>query len=230
MKKTFLLLFCFITIFSYVSCTQTSVNPQITTPQSSVPTEPNSVEPPVEMNFPDWETAYIAQIEHGKDYRHGAAYALIYVDDNDIPELYVRGCDEADGDRIYTFQDGYVIEQSMYRIGGGRYIERSGRIVNHNGHMGYSYTAVYNLDEKGFAKAFEASSQEHVTFLENGEYYFTYEYSVEGKSASEDAYYAAIDAAFDFVNSIEIYPMAVPYYKIMQQITGDMERYPDGKG
>ena len=165
----------------------------------------------------EWKTAYLEFIESN----NGAytSFGLVFVDDDDIPELYMSGVCEADGDRICSYKNGTVVDAYMNRKGGGKYVERGGTVINQNGHMGRCYTTVYKLDENGFTKTFSALSVEHYEHLGNEEYEITYEYSIEGQTVSEEEYNAAINASFDFANASEFYEIAVSYDAIKQQIT-----------
>ncbi len=165
---------------------------------------------------PEWKTAYLNFLEQEKDSHR--SYALVYVDGDDIPELYLRGRSEATGDSICTYKNGEVVEQHLNRTGGGWYIEKSGNIINKNGTNGQLYTHVYKLNEKGFALTFEALSAERVEVLENDEYRPYYEYSIGDKSANESEYNSAVEAAFDFENAVRLNEKAVNYEAIRQQI------------
>lgn len=164
----------------------------------------------------EWKTAYLEFIESN----NGAytSFGLVFVDDDDIPELYMSGVCEADGDRICSYKNGTVVDAYMNRKGGGKYVERGGTVINQNGHMGRCYTTVYKLDENGFTKTFSALSVEHYEHLGNEEYEITYEYSIEGQPVTEEAYNAAVSAAFDFAQGVQVYDNAVSYDEIKQQI------------
>ena len=163
-----------------------------------------------------WKTAYLEYLEAQKD--DHLSYALIYIDDDDIPELYLSGNCEATGDSVCSYKNGTVIEQLLNRIGGGKYIEKSGEIINQNGNMGQIYTHVYKLTEHGFVLTFHALSSEHAEYLGHDEYSISYEYSVENKPVNESDYTAAVDAAFNFAQSVPLNENAVEYDAITQQI------------
>ncbi len=165
---------------------------------------------------PEWKTAYLNFLEQEKDSHE--SYALVYIDGDSIPELYLSGDYEATGDSICTYKNGAVVEQHLNRIGGGLYIEKSGNVVNQNGNMGHIYTHVYKLNESGFTLTFEALSAERVEVLENDEYKLHYEYSIGDKSVNESEYTSAIKAAFDFENAVRLNENEVNYDTIQQQI------------
>lgn len=165
---------------------------------------------------PEWKTAYLSFLEQEKDSHN--SYALVYIDGDDIPELYLSGIDEAIGDSICSYKNGAIVEQQLNRRGGGWYIEKSGNVINQNGKMGCIYTHVYKLNEDGFILTFEALSAERVEILENDEYKLHYEYSIGDKTVNESEYKSAVNAAFNFENAIRLNENEVNYDAIRQQI------------
>ena len=164
----------------------------------------------------EWKAAYLDFLTAQKDAY--LSYALVFVDDDTIPELYLSGTSEAIGDSICTYKDGAVVRQSLNRIGGGWYIERGGQIINQNGNMGHIYTHVYRLADGAFTQTFQAFKAERIEFLDNDEYNLYYEYSVGDEPVSEAAYNAAVETAFDFEYAVRLDKNAVDYNAILQQI------------
>ena len=190
-----------------------------TTPNTSNPQNNDNV------TFLDWKTAYLDFIErreseYGKESAYGFdfSYALVYVDDDNIPELYARGVCEADGDLICSYKNGRIIEQRLARMCGGKYVERSGIIINQNGHMGQYYDNVYKLDENGFSYILNASWTERCVFLETDEPEIIHEYFLDGKNVSKDEYNSAVNSAIDFSQTMNFYENSVSYDVIKQQI------------
>lgn len=122
----------------------------------------------------DWKQAYIPivkqwDVEHSNDYSYG--YELIYLDDNDVPELVLACDDQAwTGYDVYTCIDGEAVkfkyeegdlEQSESELvspgwqgKGDSYIEKSGVYMQGSGMMG-SYNLVgYALEGNILKKAF----------------------------------------------------------------------------
>ena len=159
-----------------------------------------------------WQTAYLNFLEQKKD--SYLSYALVYIDSDDIPELYLSGNGEATGDSVCAYKNGAVVEQQLNRIGGGWYIEKSGTVFNRNGHMGQQHTHVFKLVKEGFVLTFEALSSERI----NDEYELHYEYSIGGKSVNESEYNSAVETAADFKNAVRLNENEVNYDTIRQQI------------
>ena len=154
-----------------------------------------------------WKTAYSDYLEAKKEAY--LSYALVYVDNDDVPELYLSGNCEAVGDSICAFRNGTVVEQPLNRIGGGWYIKKSGEIFNRNGHMGHISIHVYELTDKGFTLTFNAGS------IEND---LTCAYFIGEEAVGKSAFDAAVEAAFDSEQAKPLHEGAVDYDEIQTQI------------
>ncbi len=202
-------------------------NSQTENTQDSLEKKSNPTQPPNTSNtknddkvtFLDWKTAYLDFIESREsEYDFDYRYALVYVDNDDIPELYAMGVCEADGDLICSYKNGRVIEQHLGRMLGGKYVERCGIIINQNGHMGQYYDNVYKLDQNGFSQILNASYTERYVTLENDDLEIINEYFIDGKAVSKDEYNAAVNSAVDLSQTREFYENSVSYDIIKQQI------------
>lgn len=97
----------------------------------------------------DWQTIYLDYCDHLKKVGRINNYlsaGLIYVDDDDIPELYLEGDCEATGCLILTCGNGVVDELQTSRLY-FNYIERQNLLDNAEGHMGYYYDYVYTIED-----------------------------------------------------------------------------------
>ena len=175
------------------------------------------VEPTDDFTGPVWRDAYLEILEARKDISP-SSYALVYVDADEIPELYVSGCCEAEGDIIYSFKNGNLFMQYLNRRFAGRYIEKGGLIINQNGHMGRYYTTIYTLCEDGFVLNFSGVRTESYEHIGNDNYITHTQYSIGEEVVSEDEFNSAVNSLFDFSRSIEFYDQAVSYNEIMQQL------------
>ena len=153
-------------------------------------------------------------------------FSLVFIDGDDIPELYLMGSSEAQGDMVCSFKNGSLTKLQLSRTGGGRYIERSGDIINQNGHMGLYYDNVYKLDENGFSQILSAKYTERYEDIGNGEYNTYREYFIDNVSVSETNYNTAVSSAFDLSQSVRLDANAVSYDAILWQFCGG---YPNGK-
>ena len=167
----------------------------------------------------DCEKAYLEFLKDKKEsYR---LFSLVFIDDDDIPELYLSGVSEAEGDMICSYKNGVVVYQLLSRIGGGKYVERSGNIINQNGHMGLYYDNVYKLSENGFSQILNARYTERYEHIGNEEYNTYREYFIDNTTVSENDYNNAVRSAFDLSKAISLYENAVSYNTIIGQLHGD---------
>lgn len=145
-------------------------------------------------------------------------FALVFIDNDNIPELYLCGASEAEGDMICSYKNGVVVYQYLGRVGGGKYIERSGDIINQNGHMGRYYDTVYKLSENGFSTILNANYTERYEHIGNEEYNIYREYFIDDTPVSEAEYNNAVNSAFDVSKAVRLDENAVSYDEIMQQL------------
>lgn len=197
--------------------TPTEPVPDPTTPPTEpVPTQPKLTEPQLE----DWRTAYLGFLEIAKD--DHTTFALVYIDGDNIPELYLNGNCEATGDAVCTYKNSQVIEQRIRRTWGGSYIPGAGLIKNTNGNMGYYTTDIYRLTDSGFTNIWSGLETQEIIPSENGneEPEWDIFFSVGDQAVSEEAYYAAIENVFNTSRAVQLHENAVSYDAIRQLILG----------
>ncbi len=71
-------------------------------------------------------------------------YALIYVNQDDVPELLLQGEDEATGNLVLTFDGNKIDELQTSRLY-FTYLEKGNKLCNSDGHMGGYYDYVYSI-------------------------------------------------------------------------------------
>ena len=157
-----------------------------------------------------WRSAYLEYLskddyiaEYGTgDY--GFTFTLIYLDNDDIPELFVDTGIEAGGQIIATYYDGKVIEQHFPRLG-SQYIEKSGLIYTNTGHMDYYPLTITKLENGTFTEIGSGLSyvteedRDKMINDENHPYILTYEW--EGEKVSEDQFNAYVAELYDLEQS-----------------------------
>ncbi len=101
----------------------------------------------------EWKRAYVADIKRNKQADPAGSeffnYALIYLDDDDIPELFISGDSTMLGEFVLTFHEGQIMEQHLNDMG-STYIPRTGLIENLYGRMGYYGDTVFKLQNHKF--------------------------------------------------------------------------------
>lgn len=102
--------------------------------------------------FATWQEAYTAYIERRdsmvSEYVH---YSLIYVDDDEIPELYIDSGGMATGEFVVSFYDGKVGVMNRGRVG-LRYMEYGGLLFSQSGNMGFYPCNIYRLEKGRFSE------------------------------------------------------------------------------
>lgn len=172
--------------------------------EASEPTEESTSE---EREYATWQEAYIDYINRvGEEYDWEEStfsrfrFSLIYLNDDEIPELFFITSGEAGGEFVMTFWEGKLVEEHLSRIG-TKYIEQSGLLYTDTGHMGYYPVTITKLENGEFSVIGKGESMFRAD--EDGHYILDEEevplrdYTWEGEDVSVEEYDAAIDALFD---------------------------------
>lgn len=153
-------------------------------------------------NFGTWQEAYadfINKIHVTVRFSDDAfRYSLIYVDSDDIPELYIDTGTMASGEIIVSFYDGNIGTMNRDRCG-IKYIEHGGLLYNANGAMGSYPCNVYMLERGKFSEIGTGCQYERVDEQENT--YFDYYW--EGRAVTETEYNAYINELIDTSKCVE---------------------------
>ena len=156
-------------------------------------------------------------------------YELIYIDDDDIPEILYSGVDEATGmGVIYINSDGEVAHQYIYRHG-FNYIEHEGLVINSTGNTGYYFTDIYSLKNGHFDKIGSGEYTEH--FDEDGRFSGGFDYKWEGNIVPEEEYWKRVNGLFNeskrtFIND-NLYSLPNNYSDIVLKILAKSLIYSD---
>lgn len=143
----------------------------------------------------DWQATYAEYIE-GLEWDRACTYSLIYVDDNDIPELVIDSGFEAGGCEILTYHSGEIgALQTDRRL--FYYIEKKNLINNTGGAYGYYYDRIYTI-ENGKWVCIADGEQTEIT---GEDWVFRYEW--DGAEVEEDVYEQNLNAVFDREQGIE---------------------------
>lgn len=154
-------------------------------------TEPSTAEYTPEP----WQTAYADYINsmwEGKEPDCHFNYSLIYLDNDDIPELFVSTPAEASGEIVVTFYNGNLQTCQLSRIG-SEYIERSGLIYSDNGHIWYFPVTITKLENGEFSVI--GSGLDEYSLDENQNP--LHKYTWESEEVSEEDFENNINKPFD---------------------------------
>lgn len=171
----------------------------------------------------NWKKAYLDFIEEdtkeNTDLRDSAEYQLIYIDDNDIPELWIDYNATYAGGKICTFDGRQVNSISTWSTGTCAYLERGGLFYISGGHMDNFWDSVYILRDGSFEKKAHGTCE--VSSWEKPAIFF---YEWEGERVSETQYQYKLKSVFNLseakkINDDDTYNH-VDMYILLNEIEG----------
>lgn len=145
--------------------------------------------------FSSWQEGYKAYIETAPDFPR---YRLIYVDDDDIPELAIEGYCEAEGCLIVSFHHGEVNILHTLRLGFS-YIEKKGLLCNSNGCQGQYYDIVYSLSEGKWKCIFSGGRYTYDlgSWDDEAGKFLDFHYAIDDVEVDEKTYYEKLKKIYD---------------------------------
>lgn len=135
-------------------------------------------------NYKEAYLSYLDEFEHADE----CTYSLIYVDEDDIPELVIDNGYEAAGCIVLTFHNGVLDAWQSDRLN-FTYIEKGNLICNSDGNMGYYYDYVYTIQDGKWCYVdggVWGDPSDGPQFDENEEYIYVYQW--DGEEVSEEEY------------------------------------------
>lgn len=165
--------------------------------------------PDLNTEFSSWQEAYINYINYQvqtssnpEDARIIYRYSLIYLDNDEIPELYFLSCEEARGEAVATYYNKHLVTLELSNTSSADYIEKQGLIYHHPAKYPVS---VYELKNGVFSKI---TSGEYSWDYEQGEKIYpdsqdrpANQYKWENISVSEQEFDEKLNAVFDTESS-----------------------------
>lgn len=151
-----------------------------------------------------WREVLVSYMENETDETINEGYQLIYIDNDNVPEIVEYGKGEAIGSRIVYYGNRTAHVQQLSRLGFS-YIEKSGLVDNRNGNMGHYYDRVYKLENGDMQKIAEGTfgdKGDTAEFDENGD--FVYAYQWENEDVSKEEYNRALNEIYDTGSEIQI--------------------------
>ncbi len=134
--------------------------------------------------FDCWQTAYRTYImENSWLQSYNTNYSLIYLDDDDVPELFFNLDGEMYGDFVLTYYEHKLNTLHLYRRG-STYIPQTGLIYNNCGHRGYYPVMIYKLSKGEFLEIAFGSTDDAGYPGDEGIY--TYEFNGRSLSSREE--------------------------------------------
>jgi len=144
-----------------------------------------------------WKQAYIDYLQ-AQDGEEWVGYQLIYLNDDDIPELVKIGNSEAVGCMIAAYAGGSVVDNQLNRLYFS-YIEKGNLLCNSEGNMDSYYDLVYTMTDGQLSPVasgyYGAKDNSKLEFDENGDVVYQYEWN--GTLMSREEYSQALNAVYD---------------------------------
>lgn len=128
----------------------------------------------------------------------GFRYSLIYVDADDVPELYIDTGYPISGEIVVSFYEGKIGCVNRER-GGLQYIERGGRLYSWYGAMGFYPFNIYMLEKGEFSEIGTGWSSDYAD--EQGNVCFDFFW--EDSPVTEEEFYACIKELIDLSECVE---------------------------
>ena len=152
-----------------------------------------------------WKDTYI-EILSTADPNKWDGFTLIYLDDDDVPELIKAGKYEAIGNVLVAYTKDGVKENQLNRLFFS-YIERGNQLCNSEGLMDYYYDLVLTLQDGQLVLTdqgyYGAEDNSNVQYDGNGEPIYQYEWN--GKQVTKDEYAKALNAVYDQSKAVPCY-------------------------
>ncbi len=146
----------------------------------------------------NWRQAYIDYIKNTLEPEEWDRYRLIYVDEDNIPELVAIGKYEVQGCKICNYWDGKVFETQLTRLYFS-YIEKENLLCNSEGRMDYYYDLVFSIVDGKMnriaAGYWGAQDNSNIQLDEEG--YPIYQYQWNDVEMSEKEYNENLNDVYD---------------------------------
>lgn len=165
--------------------------------ESETESETESGENTADNAAENWQAAYLKYLEDSGETAEGCTYSLIYVDEDEIPELVIDTGYEAGGCQILTYHEGTVDMLQTARLYFD-YVEKGNLLCNSEGHMGYYYDYVFTIEDGKWGCIGEGEygdGENGVQFDENGDFIFVYRW--EGETVEEQEYNRRLKEIYD---------------------------------
>ncbi len=211
-KKAFIILICITALLAGCQNTKTDIANDISTDAGSTSTHDEDIASIGISNdgdgdgslenqwifgkgFSSWQEGYKAYIETAPDFPR---YRLIYVDDDDIPELAIEGYCEADGCLIVSFHHGEINILRTLMLGFS-YIEKKGLLCNSNGCQGQYYDIVYSLSEGKWKCIFSGGRYTYDlgSWDDEAGKFLDFHYAIDDVEVDEKTYYEKLKKIYD---------------------------------
>ena len=178
----------------------------------------------------NWKKLYINYIKQNEKENDSSEYALVYIDEDDVPELIMDTNIMADGGEVCTVRGDKVQSLPVWCYGIS-YIESENLFLESGGRMGEYFDTVYTIENGEYKRVGEGTYG-----LENGNDYEyeqvedaekDYVYRWNGKEVSKKQYKKNLKNAFDASLAVSPYDYVSDASEIIDMIrNGSLDVYP----
>lgn len=144
----------------------------------------------------DWRTAYRKELEKDPE-RAKEKYAFLYIDQDNVPELLVRGTSEAKGNRVLTWHNG-LLDTLQTNRRAFSYQPHNNLFANSDGLMGAYYDDIYSISN-GMWKLVNAG-------VYGGQDCRNWTYYWQGRELSQDEYEKKLHEVYDENKAVTVNP------------------------
>ncbi len=161
-----------------------------------------------------WADTYLRDIFADDAYTDATCCRLIYINNDDIPEIWMDYGYGYAGAEIYTYAEKDRTTDFIYvSQGTASWIEKGNILHTEGGHMGYYYDYVYEINDNGLFTLLGAGNYEIIFAGEmdegvEGEIYL---YSWNGDDVTKEEYEQKLGDAFDSEKAEDIYQNIYTY-------------------
>ena len=176
------------------------------TESNTEPTTPvTDSKPNQDENQPAWKKLYANYATINKNSYE--FFALIYIDGDDIPELYLFNSSES---QICAVRNNQVISQKLTGVGGGNYHKESGHFLNVYQDNSILYMRVYHL-ASAFSQVFFGRE---IKTTDSATYYI----GDSSEPISEEAFKEAVSEYIDTTKTSFMHENALTYDALIEQL------------
>ena len=165
----------------------------------------------------EWKALYMEYILDHQEYVE-TKYELVYINDDDIPELMANHGSSAGGGDVFTILNGQV--ESVHTSCGISYMERENLFCDAGGRMDVYYDKIYTIGTNAIVELYQgnygAEDNSNVQKDENG--YPIYHYFWQDKEVSEEEYERKLFAVYDRTKAVDLYPDVYYGWEMIEKI------------
>ena len=185
--------------------TQDKVKPEKETPVTPTTDTQPQTQPTVKEELPLWKTMYknYATVKRN-EYTH---FALVYIDGDDIPELYMYGNGKS---HVGAARGNAMIGKNFDSVGGGNYHEKSGTFLNVSAEGNMLVMRIYQLSD-AFYELFYGREDKSV----DPPAYYILNYTIP---VDEETFKAEVAKYIDTTQTKFLHENGLPYDAFVEQL------------